>query len=755
MLSSTSRIIFFLAFSSVLSLVFSFSPSAYGLSSKEIDKKVTALLAEMTLTEKIGQLQQLPGEADGSYKTELETSVKGGLVGSTLNLRGARNTNQLQKIAIENSRLKIPLLFAFDVIAGYRTTFPVPLAQASSWDLDLIEKIESIAASEAYSAGLKWTFAPMVDIARDPRWGRVVESAGEDPYLGSQIAKARVRGFQGKEIGETKRILACAKHWVGYGAAQAGREYNTTDISENELRNIYFPPFKAAADSGVASFMSAFNDLNGVPTSGNPFTLRKILKDDWKFAGVVVSDWGSIDELINHGLAADGLEAAAQAFDAGVDIEMTSLNYQKFLSQLVKSSKASEIQLNESVRRILRLKFHLGLFDKPYSSEELETKTLANPDHLKVAQLAAAKSFVLLKNQKNILPLNKNISSIAVIGPLADNQDAALGWWRGDRPHLDQNFKNDVDAPKPSILVGIKNLSSAKTKIFYNKGCEILSCTKKSIADAVATAKKAKVAILVVGETAEMSGEAASRANIGLPGQQLDLVKAIAATGVPLVVLLMNGRPLTIPWIAENVPAILETWLGGQQAGAAVAEVLFGDQNPSGKLPMSFPRSIGQVPIYYNQKNTGRPFELGKSKGIYFSKYIDEENSPQFPFGFGLSYSQFRISDLRLSDLNLKPSAKIQVSVQVENIGSRSGEEVVQFYIHRKVGSVTRPIKELKAFRKVALAPGQRQLVQVSLGPDELGFFGRDMLYSVEPGQVDVMVGSSSETTLHSSFEIK
>ena len=738
----------------VILIGLSFGILTHAFTSGEIDKKVEKLLSQMTLEEKIGQLQQLPGEQDGTYKSELETQVKKSLVGSTLNVRGAQTTNQLQKIAVEKSRLKIPLLFAFDVIAGYRTTFPAPLAQASSWDPQLIQEIESVSAQEAFSAGLKWTFAPMVDIARDPRWGRVVEGAGEDPYLGSQFAKARVLGFQGSRVGEKNKILACAKHWVGYGAAQGGREYNTTDISENELRNIYFPPFKAAVDTGVATLMSAFNDLDGVPASANPFTLKKVLRDEWKFDGIVVSDWTSIDELINHGIASGGRDAAALAFDAGVDIEMASFNYHKFLPDLVKSSHEVQNHLNETVRRILRLKYQLGLFENPYVTESAEAQALSDPEHVKLARTAAAKSFVLLKNEKNILPLSKALSSIAVIGPLADNKDASLGWWRGDRPHIGEKFRN-TENPTVSVLEGVRGAISPNTKLTFSRGCEVLTCTQKSIADAVSVAKSASVVILVVGEIAEMSGEAASRTNIGLPGDQLDLVRAIYETGIPVVAVLMNGRPLAISWMAEKIPAILETWLGGQEAGAAIADTLFGDQNPSGKLPMTFPRSVGQIPIYYNQKNTGRPFDPASSKGKYFSKYIDEENSPLFSFGYGLSYTQFKLSHLHLSDSKIHPDGHLQVSVQIENVGSRSGEEVVQLYIHRKVGSVTRPVKELKGFRKVMLAPGKKQIIQMNLGPDELGFFGRNMNYSVESGQVDVLVGNSSDTLLQDHFNIK
>ena len=719
------------------------------------NKAVDELVQRMTMQEKIGQLQQVPGNANGNYKPELVNMVKQGYLGSTLNIRGAKITNQLQRIAVEESRLKIPILFAFDVIAGYQTIFPEPLAQASSWDLDLIEKIEATAAREAYAAGIKWTFAPMLDIARDPRWGRIVEGAGEDPYLGAQIAKARVLGFQGQELGAKNKILACAKHWVGYGAAQAGREYNTTDISEPELRNIYFPPFKAAVDAGVATVMSGFNDLNGVPSSGNPFILRQVLHDEWKFKGFVVSDWESIDELIKHGFAADEKEAAFHGFSAGVDMEMTSQDYRKHLAQLVKESRISQEQLDDSVRRILRMKYNLGLFENPYVSEDNEKPALGPTDHLRLAREAAVKSMVLLKNEKNILPIQRNIKSIAVIGPLADDRDASLGWWRGDHPHQGEKFRDNEARSVVSVLSGLRNHFSSKTKISFSKACDISFCSRQDLKKAVALAKSAQLAIVVVGESAEMSGEAGSRSQIDLPGGQLELVKAIQATGVKLVVVLVNGRPLAIPWIAENVPVILEAWFGGQEAGNAVADILTGDENPSGKLPITVPRSIGQVPIYYNQKNSGRPNDLTKPKERYFSKYLDESNLPQFAFGYGLSFTQFTISDLKISATSIDAQANLKVSVQVENIGKRAGDEVVQLYIHRLVGSITRPQKELKAFRRISLTPGKKQNIEFILGPNELGFYGKNNKFSVEPGKIELIVGNSSLDGLKTSFEIR
>jgi beta-glucosidase len=707
----------------------------------DIEKKVNALLARMTLEEKLGQLQQLDGEANGNYRPEHIELVRKGLLGSTLNVRGARRANELQRVAVEQSRLKIPLIFGFDVIHGYRTVFPVPLGEASSWDGAAAERAASIAAAESRAAGVHWTFAPMVDIARDPRWGRIVEGAGEDPYLGSVMARARVRGFQGRDYSAPDRVIACAKHWVGYGAAEAGRDYNTTDISEWTLREVYFPPFKAAVDAGVATFMSAFNDLNGVPTSANPFTLTRVLRGEWKFDGFVVSDYTSVEELLKHGLAANEMEAARAALTAGVDMEMVSRLYNKHGAQLAKEGKLPADMIDEAVRRILRIKFRLGLFDKPYADAARESSVIMSRENRAAAREIAARSMVLLKNERGILPLSKEVKSIAVIGPLADSQKDMIGSWSGDGKAEDAI----------TLLAGIKAKVAQSVKVTYAKGCDIETDSVDGINEAERIARAADVVIVAVGESAEMSGEAASRSTLDLPGRQLDLVKALQGAGKPVVVVLMNGRPLTINWVAENTPAILETWFAGTEAGNAIADILFGDVNPGGKLPVTFPRAVGQVPIYYNHKNTGRPPDPNNK---YTSKYLDVPVTPLFPFGHGLSYTQFKLSDLRLSAQSIRAGGRITASVEAENTGKRAGDEVVQLYVRDMAASRTRPIKELKGFERITLKPGEKRRVEFTLAPEHLGFYGADMRFVVEPGTFKVMVGTNSVDGLEASFEV-
>lgn len=708
-------------------------PAAAQSPRDDIEKKIDALLARMMLEEKLGQLQQL-----GPDHPDL---IGQGLLGSILNLGGAKRTNELQRIAMEQSRLKIPLLFGFDVIHGYRTIFPVPLGEASSWDPAAVERAASIAAAEARAAGVHWTFAPMVDIARDPRWGRIVEGAGEDPYLSSVMARARVRGFQGADYSAPDRVVACAKHFVAYGAAEAGRDYNTTEMSEQTLREVYLPPFKAAVKAGVGTLMSAFNDLNGVPASANPFTLTQVLRGEWKFDGFVVSDYTAVQELINHGLAANEAEAAYYAFSAGVDMEMVSRTYNKHVPRLIKQGKLSLATIDEAVRRILRIKFRLGLFERPYADEAREHTLLLSQEHLAAAREMAARSMVLLKNERELLPLSQDLKSLAVIGPLADSQRDMLGSWAADGKPEDA----------VALLAGIKARVGPPTKVSYAKGCEVTARTADGMAEAVRIASESDVAILAVGESADMSGEAASRCSLDLPGRQLDLVKAVHATGTPTVVVLMNGRPLTINWIAEQVPAILETWFAGTQAGHAIADVLFGDVNPGGKLPVTFPRAVGQVPLYYNHKNTGRPPDTNNK---YTSKYLDVPWTPLFPFGYGLSYTQFRLTNLQLSARSIRPNGELRVSVEVENIGRRAGDEVVQLYIRDVAASVTRPVKELKGFQRITLRPGEKRRVEFQLTPDHLGFYNRDMRFVVEPGAFKVIVGTSSVDGLEASFEV-
>ena len=725
----------------VLSFLLFVTPTSQSQGPRDVESRVNAVLARMTLEEKLGQLQQLDGEANGNFRPEHLELVRKGLLGSTLNVRGAQRTNQLQRVAMNESRLKIPVLFGFDVIHGYRTIFPIPLAEASSWDPALAERSATVAAQEANNAGLRWTFAPMVDIARDPRWGRITEGAGEDPFLGAAFARARVRGFQGDDYSAADRVLACAKHWVAYGDAEGGRDYNTTDVSENTLREIYFPPFKAAVDAGVATLMSSFNAINGVPASANRFTLTKVLRDEWKFDGFVVSDYTSVRELINHGTAANEEEAAAAALNAGVDMEMVSRSYNQFGPQLLKQNKLSTATIDEAVRRILRIKFRLGLFERPYTDEQREATSLLRPESIRLAREIAGRSMVLLKNDRETLPLNRNVGSIAVIGPLADDRRAPLGWWAGDGKE-----ENTV-----TPLAGIKAKVSAQTKVVYAKGCDVAGDSTAGFQEAVNLAKASDVAVVFVGEIHDMVGEAASRSTLDLPGRQMELVQAIHATGKPTVVVLVNGRPLSVGWIVNNVPAILESWMGGTESGNAIADILFGDVNPSGKLPVTFPRTVGQVPIYYNHMNTGRPPE---AQNRYTSKYYDVPWTPLFPFGYGLSYTTFKISNLQLSAPRVSANGKLTVSAEVENTGRRPGDEVVQLYIRDLVASMTRPVKELKGFHRVSLRPGEKRRVEFVLGPEHLGFWNREMRYVVEPGEFQVMVGANSVDVLEAKFNV-
>lgn len=706
-----------------------------------IEDRINHLIAQMTLEEKLGQLQILDGEADGNFRPEHLDLIRQGRLGSTLNVRGARRTNQLQRIAVEQSRLKIPILFGFDVIHGYRTIFPISLGEAASWDPAAVQRAASVAASESAAAGVRWTFAPMLDVARDARWGRISEGAGEDPYLGAQMGRARVLGFQGKDYSDPSKIVACAKHWVAYGAAESGRDYNTTDLSEWTLREVYFPPFKAALDAGVGTFMSAFNDLNGVPTSANPFTLTQVLRREWRFDGFVVSDYESVRELLNHGIAATEAGVARQALEAGVDMEMVSRLYNQHGAELLRDGKLSMATIDEAVRRILRVKFRLGLFEHPYTDEGREAALTFNQQNLEAARQVAARSMVLLKNEGEVLPLSKAVQRIAVIGPLADSRRDMIGSWSGDG-----RAETAV-----TLLEGIRAKVSGQTKVDYAKGCEVSGDNGEGIKEAVRVASAAEVVVLAIGESADMTGEARSRSSLDLPGRQLELAQAIAATGKPVAVVLMNGRPLSINWVAEHVPAIVESWFAGSQGGHAIADVLFGDVNPGGKLPVTFPRSVGQEPLYYNHKNTGRPPDANNP---YTSKYIDVQWTPLYAFGYGLSYTKFSYRNLQLSEARMGVDGRLKVSVEVENTGQRAGDEVVQMYIRDVVGSRTRPVKELKGFERITLKAGERRRIEFSLGPEELGFYNREMKYVVEPGEFKVWVGGDSVSGLESRFEV-
>jgi beta-glucosidase len=722
-------------------------------SKTDLEARIEALLARMTLAEKLGQLQQLDGEANGNYRPEHLDLARRGLLGSTLNVRGAARVNALQKAAVEGSRLKIPLIFAFDVIHGYRTIFPIPLGEAASWDLAAIERSAAVAAAEARATGLQWTFAPMVDIARDARWGRVAEGAGEDPYLGSAVARARVRGFQGTDYSQPDRVVACAKHWVAYGAAEAGRDYNTTEVSERMLRTVYFPPFKAAVDAGVGTFMSGFNDLNGIPASGNRWTLTDVLRREWNFDGLVVSDYNSVIELVNHRFARDQAEAARRALTAGVDMEMVSRSYAANMARLVEEGRVPIAAVDEAVRRVLRIKARAGLFERPYADEALERATLLKAEFRQQAREIAARSMVLLKND-GVLPLSPSIRRLAVVGALADDAENMLGNWTGD------GRKEDV----VPILRGIKEALSPATVVTYAKGVRVDldvldpaktgddSADRAAIAESVEHAKQADAIVLVVGETGAMSGEAASRTSLSLPGRQLDLAERLIATGKPVAVVLVNGRPLAIPEVAARAPAILEAWFPGTEAGHAVADVLFGKVNPGGKLPVTFPRTVGQVPIYSAHKSTGRP---PSEKEKYTSKYLDAHWTPLFPFGHGLSYTTFALSDLAVSPATIPSSGSVAVSVNVRNTGSRPGDEVVQLYVEDVVASVTRPIAELKGFERVTLAPGQSRKVTFTLDPSELGLYDENMKWVVEPGEIRVRVSNSSVGGMTASFEVR
>jgi beta-glucosidase len=709
----------------------------------DVERRIAELLARMTIEEKVGQLQQLDGDPNtGRPRDEHRDLVRRGLVGAFLNVRGARNVNEIQRIAVEQSRLKIPVLLGFDVIHGYRTVFPIPLGEASSWDPAAAERSARVAAAEASAAGVKWTFAPMVDIARDPRWGRIAEGAGEDPYLGSAMARARVRGFQGDDPADPDRVLACAKHWVAYGAAEAGRDYNAADLSERTLRSVYFPPFRAALEAGAGTIMSSFNTINGLPASANPFTLTEVLRGEWKFDGFVVSDYEAIKDLVAHGVAADGAEAARLALAAGVDMEMVSRLFGEHLPRLVEQGQLPRATLDEAVRRVLRIKFRLGLFERPYADEAHERTALASRENQAAAREIAGRSMVLLKNERGVLPLGGEIRSIAVVGPLADDREATLGPWHGD------GKAEDV----VTLLAGIKAKVAGRpgVKVAYARGCAIEGGSTDGLAEAVQMARGANLAIVAVGESAEMSGEAASRSALDLPGHQLDLVKAVHATGTPTVVVLMNGRPLTIGWVAAHVPAILEAWLAGTRAGDAIADVLFGDLNPGGKLPVTFPRVVGQVPLYYNHLNTGRP----SSDAKYTSKYIDVPVGPLFAFGHGLSYTRFQLSGLRLSDRQIPADGRLDVRVDVANVGERAGDEVVQLYIRDVAASVARPVQELRGFERVSLRPGEKKTVRFTLTPQELGFYDHRMRFVVELGEFRVTAGTSSVGGLEDWFEV-
>ncbi len=673
-----------------------------------------------------------------------------------LNVTGAEATRKAQQLAVENSRLKIPLIFGYDVVHGYKTVFPIPLGEAASWDRAAVERSARVAATEAAAAGLHWTFAPMVDVARDARWGRIMEGSGEDSFLGAQMAAARVRGFQGPSLAAVDTIAACAKHYAAYGFAEAGRDYNTVDISESTLRNVVLPPFKAAADAGAATFMNSFNEIGGIPATGSVHLQREILKGEWNFQGFVVSDWGSIAEMVRHGYSEDLAQAARQAITAGSDMDMEGRAYIGHLADLVRSGRVDVKIVDEAVRRVLRVKFALGLFDDPYrySDAGREKAATLTPANLQAARDVARRSIVLLKND-GLLPIDKAVRSIAVIGPLADDKDTPLGNWRG------QGAANSA----VSLLEGVKAAVSPGTRVVYAEGARLVTgprnfqapsvyntTDRSGFGAAVDAARSADVVLLAVGEDAYQSGEGRSQAQLGLAGLQDELIAAVAGANKNVVVVLMSGRPLTIGHVAERVPALVETWLLGSQAGHAIADVLFGDYNPSGRLPVSFPRMVGQEPLYYGHKSTGRP---GPEAGVTWSHYTDVSNDPLYPFGFGLSYTSFTYSDPRLSAAVIGQGGELKVSVTVTNTGRRAGSEIVQLYVRDMVGSVTRPVKELKGFERVELPPGQSSDVTFTIKPADLAFYTARGRWEAEPGAFKVFVGGNSRDLREASFTLK
>ncbi len=710
---------------------------------RTVDGKIDSLLAQMTLREKIGQMNQYSagphitgpaGQQDGRYARFVR-----GEVGSVLNVVGAEETYKMQKLVMDSTRLKIPLIFSYDVIHGYKTIFPIPLGESASWDLEAMELSAKIAAKESAAAGLHWTFAPMVDVSRDARWGRVMEGAGEDPYLGSVIADARIRGFQGNDLSDIYTIAACAKHFAGYGMVESGKDYNTVVMGPYDLHNYILPPFRQSVKSGAATFMNAFNDIDGTPATASTYLVRDLLKGEWQYEGLMVSDWNSIGELINHGVAANKTDAARLAIIAGTDIDMEGDAYITSLEELVNKGLIKEALIDDAVRRILKLKFDLGLFDDPYkySNAAREKEVLLHADHLAAARDVARKSIVLLKNEGNLLPLNTP-KSIGIIGPLAKDKNAPIGNWRAQgEANSAVSFYEGMEAAYPGATLNYAE--GCKLSIGENRfhiPVTIEQNDRSGFAEAIAVAKKSDVVFMVLGEPAHMSGEARSRSEIGLPGLQLELLKAVYAVNKNVVLVLMNGRPLTIPWEAESIPAILETWHLGSQAGHAIADVIRGDYNPSGKLTMSFPRSVGQLPIYYNYRNTGRP----ESSDIFKQHHMDVERTPQFPFGFGLSYTTFSIDE----PTTMVTDEGVQVKVTVTNAGKLAGKETVQLYIRDVVASVARPVLELKAFEQINLQPGESKQVTFDLSKESFSFYTSTGVLTFEPGEFEIGVGGNS-----------
>jgi beta-glucosidase len=748
-------------------IICSFTAKAQNQASAKMNNFINALMKKMSLEEKIGQLNLVtPGGAvTGSVVSkDVDTKIRNGQVGGLFGITGPDKIRRAQEIAVKNSRLHIPLIFGLDVIHGHRTIFPIPLGLSASWDTSLIKRSARIAANEATADGLNWVYSPMVDIARDPRWGRIAEGSGEDAFLGSQIAKAMVEGYQGNNLSKDSTVMACVKHYALYGASEAGRDYNTVDMSKVRMYNEYFPPYKAAVDAGVGSVMSSFNTVDGIPASANRFLLTDVLRKQWGFKGLVVSDYTSISEMINHGLG-DLQTVSAKSLNAGMDMDMVSEGFLTTLEKSLKQGKVSLKTIDDACRKVLEAKYKLGLFDDPYRycNEEKARTELMSEANLKAAREIAERCFVLLKNNDNLLPLKKS-GTIALIGPLADNKRNMLGTW---------SVSGD---PQKSVTImqGIKNVAGDDVNILYAKGANISDDTmvikrvnvfgteidvdsktpEEMINEAVETANKADVVVAVLGEAADMTGESSSMTHIGLQPSQENLLKALVKTGKPVVLVLMNGRPMTLTWEDAHVPAILDTWFGGTEAGNAVADVLFGNYNPSGKLTASFPRNVGQIPIYYNHFNTGRPFHPGDSPK-FKSDYLDVENTPLYPFGYGLSYTTFSYSDISLSSKVLKAGGKITASVKITNTGTRKGKETVQLYTRQMVGSIARPVKELKSFQQITLEPGETKKVSFSISVNDLKFYNSDLKYVYEPGAFKVFIGRNSADVKEADFTLE
>ncbi|WP_445455168.1 beta-glucosidase BglX [Flavobacterium sp. HNIBRBA15423] len=739
---------------------------AYLDTTKPIEERISLLMKEMTLEEKVGQMNQYngfwevtgPAPKGGDAEKKYE-HLRKGWVGSMLTVRGVKNVKAVQKIVVEETRLGIPLIIGFDVIHGYKTLSPIPLAEAASWDLEAIKKSAQVAAEEASASGINWTFGPNVDITRDARWGRVMEGAGEDPYLGSKIAIARVKGFQGetkKDLSKVNTIAACAKHFAAYGFVEAGKEYNIVDMSISNLHNLVLPPFKAAKDAGVRTFMNSFNTLNGVPATGSTYLQRDILKGHWDFDGFVISDWASVREMVNHGFAKDAAEATTKAVIAGSDMDMESHFYVTELANLVKLGKIKESLVDDAVRRILRVKFELGLFENPYKycDEEREKRVIGSKENNEAVLDMAKKSIVLLKNEKQLLPLKKSGQKIALIGALANDKNSPLGSWR---------IASD-DNTAVSVFEGMQKYKD--NQLAYEKGTDV-TVGKTTFTDeltfnttdtsgfeaAITLAKKSDVVVLVLGEHGFQTGEGRSRTDLNLPGNQQELMEAVFKVNPNIVLVLNNGRPLALPWAYEHIPAIVEAWQLGTQTGNAVAEVLYGDYNPSGKLPISIPRNVGQCPIYYNSYNTGRP--VNSDNNVFWSHYIDVEKTPQYAFGHGLSYTTFEYKNLKIDKVAFAINEPVKISVEVTNTGNYEGKEVVQLYLHDITASLARPIKELKGFELVTLKKGETKTITFTLTQAELGFYDNQGNYLVEPGTFLVMVGGNSQEGLKNSFELK